>query len=96
MESLFTTFDNKFKPQFNEAIKLLKFCKLRRQTKEKAEEWRGRLRLAAVECNDKEVDRQLKEQFLLRLSDNDMLEEIIKALTKAGESSDITHKQVSG
>ena len=28
---------------------------------ENAEEWMGRLRLAAVECNYKEIDKQLKE-----------------------------------
>ena len=37
----------------------------------------GRPRLAAVECNYKEVDKQLKEQFMHGLSDNDMLAEII-------------------
>ena len=51
MEGLFTTFNNKFKPQLKKTIKSLQFCKLSRQTKENAEEWMGRLRFAAVECN---------------------------------------------
>ena len=38
MEGLFTTFDNKFKPQFKETIKSLQFCKLSRSTKEDAKE----------------------------------------------------------
>ena len=38
----------------------------------------GTLRLAAVECNYKEIDRQLKEQFMHGLNDNDMLAEITK------------------
>ena len=82
------------KPQFNETIKSLPFCKLRRQTKENAKEWIGRLRLAAVECNYKDVDRQLKEQFVHRINDNDMLAEIIRELTKAEESADMTSEQV--
>ena len=61
MEGLFTIFNNKFKPQFNEAIKLLQFCKLSKQANGNAEEWMGRLRLAVVECNYREVDKQLKE-----------------------------------
>ena len=42
----------------------------------------GRLRLVFVECNYKEIDRQLKEQFIHKLNNNDMLEEIIRELTK--------------
>ena len=34
-----------------------------------------------VECNYREVDRQLKEQFIHGLNDNDMLTEIIRQLT---------------
>ena len=60
------------------------------------EEWMGRLRLAAIGCNYREVDRQLKEQFLHGLNDNDMLAEIIRELTKAEESADITSHQVLG
>ena len=83
MEGLFTAFNRKFKPQFNETIKSLPAHKLSRKMKENAEEWMGRLRLAAVECNYKEVYRQLKEQFMYRLNDYDMLAEIIRELTKA-------------
>ena len=42
----------------------------------------GRLRIAAIECSYKEIDRQLKEQFIHRLNDNGMMVEIIKKLTK--------------
>ena len=61
---------------------------------ENAEEWMGRLRLAAVDSNYKERDRQLKEQFKWRLNDNDMLAEIIRELTKAEESTAVTSEQV--
>ena len=54
----------------------------------------GKLRLAAVECNYKEIDGQLKEQFTHRLNDNDLLVEIIRELTKAEESAAVTGEQV--
>ena len=53
-----------------------------------------RLRLAAVECNSKEIDRQLKEQFIQRLNDNDMLANIIREFTKADKSTAVTSEQV--
>ena len=42
----------------------------------------GRLRTAAVECNNKEIDRQLQEQFIHGLNDKDMVAEIIKRPNK--------------
>ena len=74
----------------------MQFHKQSRQAKENAEEWMGRLRLAVVECNYKEVDGQLKEQSIHRLNDNDMLAEIIRELAKAKESADKTSEQVLG
>ena len=50
----------------------------------------GRLRLAAIECNIKEIDKQLKEKFIHSLSDTDMLAEIIRELTKIQENTQIT------
>ena len=54
----------------------------------------GRLRLVAVKCNYKEIDRQLKEQFIHGLNDKDMMVEIIKELTKMEENKDVTIGQV--
>ena len=45
----------------------------------------GRCRLAAIECNYKEMDRQLKEQFIHVLNDNDILAEIIRELPNTEE-----------
>ena len=56
IEGLFTMLNNKFKPQYNEIIKSSHFHKLGRQMDEIAEEWMGKFRLAAVECNYKETD----------------------------------------
>ena len=77
---------NKFRPQFNETIKSLQLCKLSRQNGENAEKWIGRLQLSAIDCNYKELDRQLKEQFIHSLLDNDMLAQIIRELIKYGKT----------
>ena len=51
LQGLFDTLATKFRPQFNETIKSLQFRKLCRFEGESAEEWIGRLCVAAVECN---------------------------------------------
>ena len=67
----------------------LQFHKLSRQNGENAKEWMGRLWASAIECNSKELDRQLKEQFIHSLDDTDMLAEIIRGLTKIQENTEI-------
>ena len=54
----------------------------------------GRLHVVAVECNYRELDRQLKEQFIHGLNDQCMLEEIIKELTAANTDDQITSEGV--
>ena len=90
LEGLFEILTNKFRPQFNEMIKSLQCYKLSRHNGEKTEEWMGRLWLSLIECNYKEIDRQLKEQFIHGLKDTEMLGEIIKELTKVHENEEIT------
>ena len=90
LEGLFETLTNKFKPQYNETIKSLKFRKLYRYDDENVEEWMGRLLVAAVECSYQEVKRQLKEQFIHGLNDKGMLEEIIKELAATKHDDCIT------
>ena len=58
------------------------------------EEWIGRLRTAAVKCNYQEIDRQLNEQFIHILNDNEILAEIIKELTKCDENMTILSENV--
>ena len=50
--------------------------------------------MVAVECNYREVDRQLKEQFIHGLNDRCMLEEIIKELTATNKDEQITSEGV--
>ena len=53
----------------------------------------GRLRILATECNYKDIDRQLKEQFIHGLNNSGMMVEIIRELSK-GENKDMTSNQV--
>ena len=94
IEGLFKTLTNKFRPQFNEIMKALQFHKLSKQCGENPEEWMGRLRLAAIECNYKEIDRQLKEELIHSLNATDMLAEIIMELTKINENAEVTCEKV--
>ena len=50
--------------------------------------------MAAAECGYKEVDRQLKEQFIHRLNDKIMLDEIIRELTSRAGNVQMTSDDV--
>ena len=50
----------------------------------------GQLHIASVECNNQEIDRQLKEQFIHGLNDKHILEEIIKKITATSNDDHIT------
>ena len=90
LESLFETLSNKFKPQYNEAIKSLQFRKLYRYDDKNVDEWMGRLCIAAVECNYQEVDRQLKEQFIHGINDIYTLYKIKKELAVTKNDNHLT------
>ena len=47
-----------------------------------------------MECNNKELDRKLKEQFIHGLNDTDKLGDIIQELTKINKNEKITNKNV--
>ena len=94
LQGLFDTLATKFWPQFKKTIKLLQFRKLCRSENESAEEWMGWLWMAAAECGYKEVDRQLKEQFIHGLNDKIMLDEIIRELTSKTANVKTTSEDV--
>ena len=50
-EGMFEKLNKKFKPQYNETRKPLKFHNLVRQYNESMEEWMCRLRTTVMECN---------------------------------------------
>ena len=54
----------------------------------------GKLRTATTECNYKEIDSQLKEQFIHGLNESDLSIEIIQELTKIEENDNVTSEQV--
>ena len=90
LEGLFDTLATKFKPQYNETIKSLQFRKLYRLDNENVNEWMGRLHVVAVECNYRELDRQLKEQFIHGLNDKCMFDKIIRELTATNNDEQVT------
>ena len=81
LQGLVDTLTATFRLQFNETIKLLQFRELYGLEGKGAEEWMGRLWEAAAECNYREIDQQLKEQYIHRLNDKVMLDEVIRELT---------------
>ena len=90
LQGLFDTLATKFQPQFDETIQSLQFRKVCRSENDSAEEWMGQLQMAAAECGYKEVDRQLKEQFIHGLNDKIMLDEIIRELTSRTSNVQMT------
>ena len=81
-EGLFEILNKNLKPQYSETIKSLQFQNIVRQLNESAEEQTVILRTTSVQCNYKEVDRQLKKHFIHRINDLEMLTDIIKAHLK--------------
>ena len=54
----------------------------------------GKLCMASAECRFKEIDRQLKEQFIHGLNDESMLDEIIRELTSRNGNVQTTSEDV--
>ena len=54
----------------------------------------GRLHVAVAEFNYKEIDQQLKEQFIHGLSDKVMLDEMIRELTAKSNDEQMTSEGV--
>ena len=94
LQGLIDTLAGKFRPQYNETIKSQQFRKLCRSEDENADEWMGRLRVVAVECNYKEIDHQLKEQFIHGLNDKTMLDDVIRELTTKNISELMTSEDM--
>ena len=94
LEGLFDTLVTKFRPQNNETIKSLQFRKLYRFEGESIDEWMGRLCVPAAECNYREIDRQLKEQFIHGLNDKVMLDEVMRELTAKSSDEQTTSEGI--
>ena len=94
LEGLFDMLATKFRSQYNQIMKLLQFRQLHRIEGEGVDEWMGRLHVAAAECGYKEIDRQLKEQFIHGLNNKGMLGKIIKELTIKSNDEQTTSEGV--
>ena len=66
-----------------------------RQANENTKEWMDRIRVAAIDCNYKELDKHLLDQFIHKLNDSGMLAEIIRELTKTNENILVTSEQIA-
>ena len=62
--------------------------------KQNAEEWTGGLQVVVLECNYKELDHQLKEQFIHGLNDQMMLDRVIRELTTKGSNDQTTSEDM--
>ena len=82
LECLYKILTNKFRSQIIGYNKITTVSQIKQTNGENADEWMGRLWLSARECNYKEIDRQLKEQFIHGLNDTEILGGIIKELTQ--------------
>ena len=60
---------------------------------ESAQEWMGRLCIKAAECNYKEHDRWLKQQFINALHNEEIMKEKLKQLTYQRNMSEINSEQ---
>ena len=72
----------------------LQYCKLKRKSKESAQEWMGRLHNKATDCKYQENDRRLKEQFKNDLNGGTILAKLIKELKVLRDKSKVSNKQV--
>ena len=91
---LFDMLATKCRPQNNQTIKSLQFRQLHRIEGEGVDEWMGRLHVVTGEWGYKEIDRQLKEQFIHSLNDKGMLGKIIKELTIKSNEKQTTSEGV--
>ena len=81
----------KSKPQRNETVPLLQYCKLSRSENYIAKELIDHLRVKAKKCRYKENNRQLKEQFINGISD-DIITAERRTLPQYKNISDIISK----
>ena len=67
----------------------LQYQKLKRKGHESALEWLDKLQTKAADCDYKEYDRELEEQFIHIPDDEDMISEILKELLVLEDIYDI-------
>ena len=68
---LLEVFSEKFKPQHNERILSLKYCKWIREENENAMKWMCYLRIKINKCGYRGKDRRIKEKFINGINDDE-------------------------
>ena len=94
VQGLIDTPARKSRPQYNERIQSLQFRQLCGHEGENAKEWMGRIGVAMAECNYKEIDCQLKEQFIHGLNDKMVVDKVIRELTTKSSSDQMTSEDM--
>ena len=92
VKELFSPFSEKFKLHCIDTTSSLQYCTL--QSHGSVQEWMGRLHVKVMDCEYKEYDRRLKEQFINCLDDENQVEEIITYLTAYKDTNDVSSKQI--
>ena len=67
---------NRFKPHLDHTILSFQYQKLHRKSNGTAQGWIGRLQTKVTECEYRDPNRLLPEQFICGLNDDDMTDEI--------------------
>ena len=91
---LFAVSCSKVKPQNNRIIISPQYFKLNRKNNESAQEWMGRPRTKAAECQYNDYDRLLTEQLISRLEGDGMIDEIHKEVATLEGIEDANDKDV--
>ena len=86
----FNICNEEFRPQYNETILSLQYCKLSREEYDIAEKWMGRLRIKLNKYDYIEFDRCLKEQFINGINDNWDFQDV----ENIQKTKDVTSEQV--
>ena len=89
-DTVYNTRQN-FKPQHNETILSLQYCKLNRKKKESAQEWMGELNIKAIDCKCQKYDGRLEKKFINGLNDESIIAKIIKELTVLKDTCEVMH-----
>ena len=90
----FNILNSKFRPEHNETILLLQYCKVCRCDNDNAEEWLDRPHIMTTNFKCKEINRHLIDQFINSLNDDGMIVEIICKCTSLSDTSSVMREQV--
>ena len=86
-KGLFSVLSNRIKPQHNFIMLAPQYQKLHGKCNESAREWMDRPPTKVAECEYRDPDRLLMEQFIGMLNDYSLTEEILREVTDIKETT---------